>query len=168
MDFYEVLDQIRGLLQTRGRVTYRALKVQFQLDDDHLEALKDELIEAEQVAADENGKLLVWTGNLDAAPETASPSLQQASYPAAQDDKPMDVEAPSPEPSTPDAERRVSDRAPHRSPLPLLHICQRSFRLGQPEQARAELSTAIEMYRDMEMTFWLPETEAALADVEQR
>jgi tetratricopeptide (TPR) repeat protein len=36
----------------------------------------------------------------------------------------------------------------------------------QLEQARAELSTAIEMYRDMEMTFWLPETEAALAAVE--
>jgi tetratricopeptide (TPR) repeat protein len=37
---------------------------------------------------------------------------------------------------------------------------------GQPEQARVELSTAIEMYRDMEMAFWLPETEAALAAVE--
>jgi hypothetical protein len=34
---------------------------------------------------------------------------------------------------------------------------------GQSEQARAELSTAIELYREMEMTFWLPETEAALA-----
>jgi hypothetical protein len=32
------------------------------------------------------------------------------------------------------------------------------------EQARAELSTAIDMYREMVMTFWLPETEAALAD----
>ena len=39
---------------------------------------------------------------------------------------------------------------------------------GQREQARAELSTAIEMYREMEMTFWLPETEAALAQVEGR
>jgi tetratricopeptide (TPR) repeat protein len=38
----------------------------------------------------------------------------------------------------------------------------------QLEQARAELSTAIEMYRDMEMTFWLPETEAALAEVGSR
>ena len=38
----------------------------------------------------------------------------------------------------------------------------------QSEQARAELSTAIEMYRDMEMTFWLPEAEAALIDVEKR
>ena len=37
---------------------------------------------------------------------------------------------------------------------------------GQREQARAALATAIEMYRAMDMTFWLPETEAALAQVE--
>jgi hypothetical protein len=37
---------------------------------------------------------------------------------------------------------------------------------GKSEQARTELSAAIEMYRDMDMTFWLPETEAALAAVE--
>jgi tetratricopeptide (TPR) repeat protein len=40
--------------------------------------------------------------------------------------------------------------------------------IGQREQARAELSMAVEMYRGMEMTFWLPETEAALAQVEGR
>jgi class 3 adenylate cyclase/tetratricopeptide (TPR) repeat protein len=39
---------------------------------------------------------------------------------------------------------------------------------GQREQARTELSTAIEMYRSMEMTFWLPQTEVALAQVEGR
>jgi tetratricopeptide (TPR) repeat protein len=39
---------------------------------------------------------------------------------------------------------------------------------GQREQARTALSTAIEMYRAMDMTFWLPETEAALAQVEGR
>ena len=54
---------------------------------------------------------------------------------------------------------------------PLQAHCHRGLgtlysQTGQAEQARAELSTAIEMYRDMEMTFWLPETEAALADVE--
>jgi hypothetical protein len=38
--------------------------------------------------------------------------------------------------------------------------------MGQREQARTELSTAIEMYRAMDMTFWLPETEAALAQME--
>jgi tetratricopeptide (TPR) repeat protein len=36
---------------------------------------------------------------------------------------------------------------------------------GQREQARAELSTAIEMYTAMDMTFWLPQAQAALAQV---
>jgi tetratricopeptide (TPR) repeat protein len=54
---------------------------------------------------------------------------------------------------------------------PLQAHCHRGLgtlyrQTGQAEQARAELSMAIEMYRDMEMTFWLPETEAALAAVE--
>jgi tetratricopeptide (TPR) repeat protein len=39
---------------------------------------------------------------------------------------------------------------------------------GQREQARAELSIAIELYKAMEMTFWLPQAEAALAQVEGR
>jgi len=34
---------------------------------------------------------------------------------------------------------------------------------GRHEEARVELTTAIELYRAMEMTFWLPEAEAALA-----
>jgi tetratricopeptide (TPR) repeat protein len=38
---------------------------------------------------------------------------------------------------------------------------------GQREQARPELSTAITMYRAMEMTFWLPQAEGALAQVEK-
>jgi tetratricopeptide (TPR) repeat protein len=37
---------------------------------------------------------------------------------------------------------------------------------GQREQARAELSTAIALYHAMDMTFWLPQAEAALAKVE--
>jgi tetratricopeptide (TPR) repeat protein len=39
---------------------------------------------------------------------------------------------------------------------------------GQREQARTELSTAMEMYRTMDMAFWLPQTEAALAQVDAR
>ena len=39
---------------------------------------------------------------------------------------------------------------------------------GQREQARTALSTAIAMYQSMDMTFWLPQTEAALAQVEGR
>jgi class 3 adenylate cyclase/tetratricopeptide (TPR) repeat protein len=37
-------------------------------------------------------------------------------------------------------------------------------KIGRREQARAELSAAIDLYRAMEMTFWLPQAEAALAE----
>jgi hypothetical protein len=59
MDFYELLDDVLILLHQRGRVTYRALKCQFHLDDDVLDALKEELIKAQRVAVDENGDVLV-------------------------------------------------------------------------------------------------------------
>jgi tetratricopeptide (TPR) repeat protein len=54
---------------------------------------------------------------------------------------------------------------------PLLAHCHHGLgtlyaKLGQQEQARAELSAAIELYRSMEMTLWLPEAEAALAQVD--
>ena len=54
---------------------------------------------------------------------------------------------------------------------PLQAHCHRGLgtlytKVGQREQARAALSTAIELYQSMEMTFWLPQTEAALAQVE--
>jgi len=41
-------------------------------------------------------------------------------------------------------------------------------KVEQREQARAELSTAIALYRSMEMTFWLSQAETALAQVEVR
>jgi hypothetical protein len=50
MGFYAVLDQVVALLRQRGRVTYRALKREFQLDDAGLEDLKDELINAQHLA----------------------------------------------------------------------------------------------------------------------
>jgi predicted ATPase/class 3 adenylate cyclase/DNA-binding winged helix-turn-helix (wHTH) protein len=39
---------------------------------------------------------------------------------------------------------------------------------GQMERARAALAAAIDLYRAMAMTFWLPQVEAALAQVEGR
>jgi class 3 adenylate cyclase/tetratricopeptide (TPR) repeat protein len=69
MDFFAVVDQVIELLQSRGRVSYRALQVQFNLDDKALEALKAELIEVHQMAVDQAGTMLVWTGE----PGTASP-----------------------------------------------------------------------------------------------
>ena len=63
MTFDEMLDQVRDLLRSRGRLTYRTLKRRFDLGDAYLEDLKEELIKAERVAADEGGEVLVWTGN---------------------------------------------------------------------------------------------------------
>ncbi len=78
MDILEVLEQVRELLQQKGRITYRILKMQYELDDEQLNALKDELIDAEEVAADKDGKMLVWTGSEPpeeaAAPTTDSPA----------------------------------------------------------------------------------------------
>ena len=37
--------------------------------------------------------------------------------------------------------------------------------VGRQDEARAELSTAIDLYKAMEMTFWLPQAEATLAKV---
>jgi tetratricopeptide (TPR) repeat protein len=56
---------------------------------------------------------------------------------------------------------------------PLQAHCHRCLgtlyaKVGRAEQARAELSTAIELYKAMEMTFWVPQAEAALAQVEGR
>ncbi len=60
--FDEILTQVVELLQREGRVSYRALKRRFTLDDEYVEDLKDELIEAKQWATDEGGKVLVWIG----------------------------------------------------------------------------------------------------------
>jgi len=85
MTFAEVLTQVRELLQSKGRVSYRALKLQFNLDDDYLEGLKDELIDAEHVATDEGGKVIVWVG---ASPVPSSkfqvPSFNQPLTPSPQ------------------------------------------------------------------------------------
>jgi tetratricopeptide (TPR) repeat protein len=69
--------------------------------------------------------------------------------------------------------RQALDLADELGMRPLQAHCHRGLgvlysQTGQAEQARAELTTAIDMYRDMEMTFWLPETEVVLAAVEGR
>ena len=93
MEFADVLEQTIALLQRQGRISYGALKRRFQLDDAYLEDLKIELIEAQQLARDENGRILVWTG----AP--ASPPAMQA------DQRPQGGPVPVTQ-RLPDAERR--------------------------------------------------------------
>jgi hypothetical protein len=54
---------------------------------------------------------------------------------------------------------------------PLLAHCHLGLgslyaKMGHPEPARTALSSAITLYRAMDMTFWLPQAEAVLAQVE--
>ena len=102
MDFTALRTQVIALLQGEGRVAYRALKLQFQLDDDTLEALKDDLIYAKRLAVDEEGRVLVWTGGTSSAPPTASP----VPLPATLDVSLAQGEATPVTPPTPEAERR--------------------------------------------------------------
>jgi class 3 adenylate cyclase/predicted ATPase len=62
MRFTDIIDQAKALLQRQGRITYRTLKREFDLDDTALEDLKFELIEGQELAVDKDGKMLVWTG----------------------------------------------------------------------------------------------------------
>jgi class 3 adenylate cyclase len=62
MTFEEIVDHALAMLQRRGRVAYRTLKRQFNLDEEALEDLKTEIIKAQRLAVDEDGDVLVWTG----------------------------------------------------------------------------------------------------------
>ncbi len=68
MDLYAMADQIVKLLQKRGRLTYRVLKCQFDLDDDVLDDLKEEILYAQSQVMDDKGRGLVWAGD-PATPE---------------------------------------------------------------------------------------------------
>ncbi len=76
MTFREVLAQVIEWLQQDKRVSYRALKMQFDLDDEYLEVLKEELIDVQQVAVDRDGRMLVWTGEAARTPASVPPATQ--------------------------------------------------------------------------------------------
>ena len=92
MKFYEVVEQVLALLGREGRVSYRALKREFGVDDDYLEDLKEELIGAKRLATDEDGRFLIWVGaspvssskfqvpSQDSEPRTPNPELSPVSY----------------------------------------------------------------------------------------
>src|SRR5262245_34902710 len=80
VDFVAVVDQVIVLLRQRGRLTYRTLQLQFQLDEAHLEVLKDELIYGQRVAVDEDGRVLIWSGDAVPASVTASAPAGTAAW----------------------------------------------------------------------------------------
>jgi class 3 adenylate cyclase len=105
MDFYDIFDQVIDLLKQRGRVSYRALKIQFDLSDDGIEALKDELIYAQHLAVDDNDRVLVWTGNSGTNTEPTTQRVQTPLQPVIQETQPTTALPPTDHP-TPEAERR--------------------------------------------------------------
>jgi hypothetical protein len=122
MDFYEVLDQVLALLRSRGRVTYGALKRQFNLDDTFLDDVKAEIIKGQRLASAAECYRQALAEELGMRPLQGHCHLG----------------------------------------LGTLHA-----RTGRRQQAHAELSAAITLYRAMDMTFWLPQAEAVLAQVGQ-
>jgi class 3 adenylate cyclase/tetratricopeptide (TPR) repeat protein len=106
MTFDDVLEQVIQLLQRQGRVSYRALKRRFALDDDYLEDLKEELIQAQRVATDEDGRILVWTGDARTTLSPVSPPQQTARQPDVQPDQSVQTASAPTQPRLPDAERR--------------------------------------------------------------
>ena len=101
MDLYAVIDHVQTLLHAHKRLSYRALKLQFQLDDEHLEAVKEELIEIRELASDKDGKMLIWKGATETPKERPA---QLVDAPAAE--PPASAPSPQPEQEAPAGERR--------------------------------------------------------------
>src|SRR5215813_5858557 len=83
MTFDDILAQIIDLLKRQGRVSYSALKRRFDLDDDYLNDLKNELLFAHPVIDEEN-RGLVWTGDSAKVSEVVALSAQTSSQPVVQ------------------------------------------------------------------------------------
>ena len=90
--FHALLPGVMGLLQREGRVTYRTLKYVFGLDEAFLEEVRQELL-FKQVARDEQGEGLVWTGE---APPVIPPAVAVPRQPATA----QTTTVPSPAPPT--------------------------------------------------------------------
>ena len=60
MDVYTVVDRVKDLVETRRRVSYRAIQVQFELTAEQLDAVREELLYAHADEVGEDGQGLVW------------------------------------------------------------------------------------------------------------
>jgi class 3 adenylate cyclase len=106
VDFVAVVDQALALLRQRGRVTYRTLQRQFQLDAEALTDLLAELRYAHPDEIREDDQGVVWTGEAGTAAAPAPPAMPSDQHPARPADLPSPAAPPGTAPSTPEAERR--------------------------------------------------------------
>jgi class 3 adenylate cyclase/predicted ATPase len=90
--FDDALKQTIAMLRDRGRVSYRALRREFDVDDSYIDDLKSELVDVLKLAEDENGQVLVWAespsrpagGGLDEARREATSRTADPRPPAAE------------------------------------------------------------------------------------
>jgi class 3 adenylate cyclase len=104
MSFDEILEQVITLLKRQRRVSYRALKMRLDIDDEYLDVLKEEIIDAQRLATDEDGRILVWAGDPEGTSTSASLPPQTPQPPASQAPQPPDESPREPRPR--EAERR--------------------------------------------------------------
>src|SRR5262245_39505946 len=102
--FNEVLSQTMAMLHQHGRVSYRALKRQFGIDDAYLADLTEALHFAHPHVVDEGGQGLVWTESADPLP--APPAPQSEASVVTQEPPTGERHAPPAVLPLPDAERR--------------------------------------------------------------
>src|SRR5467141_1897040 len=106
MTFDDILTQVIDVLKSQGRISYGAIKRRYDLDDAYLEDLKDEIIHAQRLAMDEDGRILVWVGDSGGALISSFPSIQAEPQSPPQHDQPTQSVSLPTESHTPDAERR--------------------------------------------------------------
>jgi len=106
MTFEEILDQALAILQRRGRVTYRLLQRQFQLDDDTLADLLAELRYAHRDVISEDEQGMVWTGEAAVLPTPPPPALQPSQPAGSQEAPAPQAEVTPTTPQSSEAERR--------------------------------------------------------------
>jgi class 3 adenylate cyclase len=120
MKFSTTVEQVLELLQRQQRISYRALKREFDLDDEYIEDLKAEIIQAKRLARDEDGTVLVWTGEgAQEEPENRGNSEKSL------ESSVQSLESESPRPQMPslqmlDPRRRTLDSAAERRQLTVM------------------------------------------------
>ena len=79
--FSEIVEQTSDLLRRKGRMSYGALKIAFDLDDAGLEALKEELLFSQPQVAELDGRGLVWSDDQAPITEELSPTTSPVPSP---------------------------------------------------------------------------------------
>src|SRR5262245_26617452 len=105
MTFDDILTQIIDLLKRQERVSYRTLKMRFNLDDEYLDILKEELLYMHPVRDDE-GRGLVWTKKVEKNTDIPSHPPQAILSPPTQAIPSVETASPVVLSRTHEAERR--------------------------------------------------------------